>query len=217
MDSVDPSNPSNHAHFTETIPIPTEDSILFTVSTVDTYFSKAPPSAVPAVPPQSLFVLSRGNGTWRGSTPDGMHTLEGRRVLFSAPVAITGRGILSAKMKDNKKGHSITSLKTGETEESMEIQSTSNQIQVRIRAQVQTEAQAQSDKQSSINRFIPQSNANDKENKTSGSFSSFSPFPVLQLLDPESEQGIKLATVTLRFCIIVMITILFIWIKQCCC
>lgn len=217
MDSVDPSNPSNHAHFTETIPIPTEDSILFTVSTVDTYFSKAPPSAVPAVPPQSLFVLSRGNGTWRGSTPDGMHMLKGRRVLFSAPVAITGKGIPPAKITDDKKDHSIASLKTGETEESMEIQSTSNQIQVRIRAQAQPEIQAQSDKQSSINRLVSQSNANDEESKTFSSFNPFNPFPILRLLDPESEQGIELATGTLRFCIIIMITILFIWIKQCCC
>ena len=220
MQSVNLADPVNHAHFEDTIPIPREDSIVLTVSTVDGYLKKAPSTATPVVSPQSLFVLSRGNGEpWRGSTPDGKHSLYSRQFVYSVPIAVRG-----FKKEDEKEDEILFSVKQRqdidqsnrpeETGQEEKENNDSNHQNTFNMADSEEKEEVGKDNNlvqlSTIDNRVYHSSEKDVE-----LLSLKNQFPVLKLLDPPSELGIEFATNAFRFCIIVMVVILFIWIKQC--
>ena len=75
----------NRLTFNTTVPQMKGDYLLFSVSSVDSFFQDVLPERNPKVPPQSLFVWSR-NSSWRGENEDGTRRLWGRSLVFSVPV-----------------------------------------------------------------------------------------------------------------------------------
>ena len=234
MQSVDLADPRNHAHFEDSIPIPKEDSIVLTVSTVDGYLKKAPSTATPAVSPQSLFVLSRGNGTsWRGSTPDGRHSLQSRQFVYSAPVVVRGfkneNEMLSStehqqEVDDRNRSEETNQEKERGKDEDEEIKNNHQNNHQNSINNADSEEKEEKEvgknnnlvQHSAIDKFAPYSSeTNEKDNKDIELLSIKNQLPVLKMHNPPSELGIELTTNAFRFCLIVMVVILFTWIKQC--